>query len=450
MKKIVTSFILSVISGSGFCQNSSGMPSGNIGIGTATPSNLLQVHNINVPANTIGSVSEIANFSGSAFNLSQFKFLLRRHALNGDWVNVGSRLQFVTDVTNQGYFEFNPQGEPYGLAIGTGATELMRFKQNGNIGIGTPDANGKLSVAVPIVNDAVTTLGLFGYSNRTDNRSVSIQQIGNTSTAHQYFFLNGGLGTGSALGAPKLTSAFTPSFGFESNDNNLHILTAPAGTNVSGNRAMSFSSNGNIGIGTSNPLAKFQIGDRFTFEDGGWKGIAYNIAWDNSLNTNARIVSAPSAGIYFTDLGNILFTSAPNGAAGTALNNGIHSLLIHNSGQVGIGTGYEKAGFQDLNYKLFVEGGIRARKVKVDQGSWPDFVFHPEYQLPSLSDLEKYIQENKHLPEVPSATEIEKNGLDLGDTQATLLKKIEELTLYIIEQDKRIQALEVLIKAEKK
>jgi hypothetical protein len=89
--------------------------------------------------------------------------------------------------------------------------------------------------------------------------------------------------------------------------------------------------------------------------------------------------------------------------------------------------------------KLWVNGDMLSKKVKVTQTGWPDYVFEKAYHLPSLAEVEKYIQQHKHLPDVPSAAEIEKNGLDLGDNQAVLLKKIEELTLYAIDQDKKIE-----------
>lgn len=112
--------------------------------------------------------------------------------------------------------------------------------------------------------------------------------------------------------------------------------------------------------------------------------------------------------------------------------------IYYNAGKVGIGT----INMNDANYKLFVETGIRTRKLKVDQQGWPDYVFHKTYKLPTLEEIEKYIKQNNHLPDVPSAKEVQKNGIDLGDNQALLLKKIEELTLIIIGQNKRIKALE--------
>ncbi|MGN6494919.1 MAG: hypothetical protein ACTHLE_23230 [Agriterribacter sp.] len=106
------------------------------------------------------------------------------------------------------------------------------------------------------------------------------------------------------------------------------------------------------------------------------------------------------------------------------------------NGNVGIGT----TNINDATYRLYVEKGIRTRKIRVDQDSWADIVFDTAYRLRPLSEVEQYIQHYRHLPEVPSAAEVAKDGLDLGDNQATLLKKIEELTLYIIEQDKKIIA----------
>ncbi|GAA0557262.1 hypothetical protein GCM10009415_44030 [Chitinophaga japonensis] len=106
------------------------------------------------------------------------------------------------------------------------------------------------------------------------------------------------------------------------------------------------------------------------------------------------------------------------------------------NGNVGIGT------TNPGTYKLAVEGTIGARKVKVTQSGWADFVFHPDYQLPSLYEIEKYITTNRHLPDIPAAAEVEQEGLDLGEMDKKLLQKIEELTLYIIRLNKKNEALE--------
>lgn len=112
--------------------------------------------------------------------------------------------------------------------------------------------------------------------------------------------------------------------------------------------------------------------------------------------------------------------------------------LNNTSGRVAIGI----TAVTDTNYRLFVEKGIRTRKVKVDVNNWPDYVFNPQYELRSIVEIERYIKDNGHLPDLPSAAEAEKDGISLGDNQALLLKKIEELTLYMIELNKKVAALE--------
>jgi hypothetical protein len=116
---------------------------------------------------------------------------------------------------------------------------------------------------------------------------------------------------------------------------------------------------------------------------------------------------------------------------------------IIKNGNVGIGTDTPKE-------MLSVNGNIRAHQIKVETINWPDYVFNDEYQLPSLVETEKFIKANKHLPEIPKADEVESTGVDLGEMNKILLKKIEELTLYMIDKDKRIQALEETVKGLKK
>ncbi|WP_316815847.1 hypothetical protein [Pedobacter nyackensis] len=99
------------------------------------------------------------------------------------------------------------------------------------------------------------------------------------------------------------------------------------------------------------------------------------------------------------------------------------------------------------NYKLAVAGGIIAESVKVKpQGSWPDYVFEKNYPILPLNELEKFVLKNKHLPNVPNAAEVKKDGIDVGEMNAKLLQKIEELTLYIIEQQKSIVDQQLNIK----
>ena len=95
-------------------------------------------------------------------------------------------------------------------------------------------------------------------------------------------------------------------------------------------------------------------------------------------------------------------------------------------------------------YKLYVEQGILTEKVKVALSSslaWADYVFAKDYKLQPLAEVESFINTNKHLPNMPSATELAKEGLDLGKMQAKQMEKIEELTLYLIQMQKEIDTL---------
>lgn len=121
----------------------------------------------------------------------------------------------------------------------------------------------------------------------------------------------------------------------------------------------------------------------------------------------------------------------------------IERMKITNDGKVGIATTTIPS-----DYKLAIGGNVIAEKVVVKlKTDWPDFVFKKTYGLRPLDQLEQYINQNNHLPEVPSAEEISKTGIDLGQMNAKLLQKVEELTLYLIEQKKVNDSQNMLIQA---
>jgi acetyltransferase-like isoleucine patch superfamily enzyme len=126
----------------------------------------------------------------------------------------------------------------------------------------------------------------------------------------------------------------------------------------------------------------------------------------------------------------------------------VSRMRIYKNGKVAIGSmGMNVA--TSYGYKLYVEDGILTERVKValtTTGEWADFVFNKNYHLKPLAEVKTYIQENKHLPEVPSAEDIVKDGIDLAKMDAKLLQKIEELTLYIIDQQKEIDDLKKELK----
>ncbi|WP_440068337.1 hypothetical protein [Tenacibaculum discolor] len=191
-----------------------------------------------------------------------------------------------------------------------------------------------------------------------------------------------------------------------------------------------FQSNGRFGMGTTNPEAKLQINDegtsdvttlqlnnRMKFRGDGvftWGNTADHglLSWEASKT----IVGAQST----KDLS--LFA------------NGTEKMIIKTNGNVGVGTTTTGP------HKLAVEGSIGAREIKVEGSGWSDFVFENTYNLPSLQEVEAYIKAKGHLKDIPSAKEVEKNGFYLGEMDAKLLQKIEELTLYTIEQEKKLQS----------
>lgn len=110
------------------------------------------------------------------------------------------------------------------------------------------------------------------------------------------------------------------------------------------------------------------------------------------------------------------------------------SAIIYIGSKLGIGT-------KDPSAELSVNGTIKARKVTVTQNSWSDYVFNDDYPLMSLANLDSFVRRNRHLPDIPSAKEVAENGINIGDNQALLLKKIEEMALYLIQQQRQIDAL---------
>jgi hypothetical protein len=220
-------------------------------------------------------------------------------------------------------------------------------------------------------------------------------------------------------------------------DKNLYInrpLNASIYFRIQNNTQMVLGANGALGIGNSSPGYKLTV-TAASQGDGLWVGGtgATNVALLNNITTGAwNALSQPGDNLLLWK-GSALDNTDAGGLVLAPWSGGYNGLRIASTGNVAIGT------VNPGTYKLAVEGTIGARKVKVtSQPFWPDYVFEKDYRLPSLVDLEKFIQKHKHLPEVPSAKEADTKGIDLGDNQALLLKKIEELTLYIIDQNKMI------------
>ena len=218
-----------------------------------------------------------------------------------------------------------------------------------------------------------------------------------------------------------------------------------------------FRQDGSVGIGTTTPSAKLDVHGASKIRGGG--GLLQLFGNKSGTATHAYIsfnnlVGSQTAVLGFTDpaanhmyvwnkKGNIGFINGPSGSHSV-------NLQIMSNGRVGIGTTSPDA-------KLAVNGDIHAEEVRVDLTvPGPDYVFEEDYNLPTLESIESYIRQNKHLPEVPSAMEMEENGIDVGVMNMLLLKKVEELTLHLIEldhrnrqQDIKIQKLESELRKER-
>jgi hypothetical protein len=201
---------------------------------------------------------------------------------------------------------------------------------------------------------------------------------------------------------------------------------------TAGTQRLTIGNSGNIGISTENPQYKLHVeGDTYSngwFRVNGNQGLYFQ-SWGGGFNmTDATWIRTYGNKSFYHNTGIMrtdgVFHVGPNG----------DRLIVNMNGNVGIG-------IINPTSKLDVAGTIRAKEVKIEATGWSDFVFDKNYDLPKLSEVEKHINEKQHLPGIPSEKEVLENGISVGEMQAKLLQKIEELTLYAIELEKEIKTL---------
>lgn len=213
-----------------------------------------------------------------------------------------------------------------------------------------------------------------------------------------------------------------------------------------------FEANGKVGIGTSQPSNMLDVNGNIgvttalipmsiNTENNGSAAPLLNF----SLNFRESNLSPSYVGAAFR------IDSRPNfplyqwltRSPGQGIEQEYVAMVLTRDGNLGIGNGAPQE-------RLSVNGKIRAKEVKIEVGNWPDYVFEQAYSLPTLAELKTYVYQNKHLPEVPSANEVAEKGIDIGAMNARLLKKIEELTLYLFEKDEEIRRSNERIEAIEK
>ncbi len=273
------------------------------------------------------------------------------------------------------------------------------------------------------------------------NHEVKVQFHSNSSS-----FINGGrLGIGTAKPDKLLTLKSNSYLGWEYTDegSGSHHTITGGGTNPMSFTVKPFSAN--------NPIFNFNghNGTKVTILNGGNVGIGITtpsnplhiVSSSNHHQLKLQGANGKHSWIQFypngTNLLNWQVGANTNGFSIYDITNSKYNFTVSNSGNVGIGTIKPTA-------KLAVNGKIHTKEIRVDLNltDWADFVFYDDYKLPTLTEVENHIIEKGHLKDIPSAKEVAQNGIFLGQMDAKLLQKIEELTLYTIQQEKKIKTLE--------
>lgn len=422
---------------------------GNLGIGTITPDQKLELE---------GSANQFLRIHTTSAGGSQSGLeLLRSSEFSAtDWrmVNDGGVLRFYDGIDN---------------FLTPGDLNLM-ITSSGNLGLGIDPPVSHLHVAGAsdqfiTVHRTTTGTGMAGIDLLRDTEfSATDWRIVNDGGVFKILDATNNF-TGAADLNMTITAGGNVGIGIASPESALHLVGTefisesgdgyfqignPISTHIrfdnneilarsgdldallylqywGGNLSLCDDDDGRIGVGTSSPQAKLHVTDGTDVTLGGGGQLvlgpttAANVAMDGN-EIQARSNGASSALFMQTSGGDVLMV--PNA-----------------TGQVGIGV-LSSANMPTNDYLLAVDGKIISEEVRVEvSGTWPDYVFEKDYALTPLHELENHITNYGHLPGIPSATQVEKEGILLGDMNRALLEKVEELTLYVIALQKEIDQL---------
>ncbi len=294
------------------------------------------------------------------------------------------------------------QQEDADIIFKTNATDRAVIKNNGYVGIGIMDPKHNLHVhgtgttGGGTSGGGLSTTQVSSHRNaQTDNKSLPIGHI-----------------TPTAYGAIQITNNTT---GTSATDGLLiEVRNNSAAINLQERGSISFRNSGKTCMQIS-PENNLKIGKITNITD----------------ESKVGIFSAGQNGLLVTTVNN------PDGYIFKARNSSSsNALVVKGDGKVGIGTDNTQG------HKLAVKGTVIAEEIFVKEASdWPDFVFNKNYKILPLNKLESFIIRNKHLPGIPTEAEVKENGIKLGVMNKLLLQKVEELTLYIIQQQKEIETL---------
>lgn len=356
----------------------------NVGIGTNTPASSAMLH---INSTTKGLlIPRLTSAQRTAIASPAAGLQVYDTNTNSFWYYNGSAWLQIGAGGGSSYWDINGSGSIYN-------------SNSANVGVGTQFPWAKLTVN--------------GDGSFTGNRiSYDYSEQGG-------YYFNGG--------AISLTSPVSgiESRGIRLDGSTIQSYTVDTDDPSADDYAAAFSINplgGNVGIGTPSPLPN----SKFTLQTDGDYATAMTIRNPSGSASFETYIGGPING-------NTISLGTQGIMPIAIFTNGANRVFIDAAGNVGIGT-------DNPTYKLSVRGNIRSNEVVVETG-WADYVFANDYKLKTLDEVENFIRRHKHLPNIPSAEEIEKNGLHVGDVQKRMMEKIEELTLYMIDLKKEIEQL---------
>jgi len=320
----------------------------------------------------------------------------------------------IYGLPNSGAIYFQ-QYEQANLRIG-GYSSSLTFTPDGNINMSIPaqtkfEVNGLVSAQNANISGTTTTNGLSAQS----------ANVSGTTTTNM---LSAQSANVSGTTTTNLLSAQSANVSGTTTTNLLNAQSANVSGTITANTLNVQKANFTGTVNVNSGIQTLSLGSAYHSDlSWGTSYIGFNAKRDNGNWTLAGDGANNGGAVIWTTVdGSLLFASIPKTSGNTQ-------------------TITDSKVKENIKLYLTPAGVLKAKEVLVSTTGWPDYVFAKDYKLLPLNEVEKYIDENQHLPNVPSAVEVESNGIQLGEMNAILIRKVEELTLYVLDLQKQINAL---------